>query len=231
MAEGFEGVGEAVSKRTLKVFWLVDASGSMQGEKIATLNRAIKECIPDMRDIADENPEVEMKVNVIKFDMDASWITRDVNIMNFTWSDVTANGYTALGAALRLCLDELSVEKMGKRGLPPLIILMSDGAATDDYKTPLETLQKDRWGKRAIRIAIAIGEDYDAKMLNEFREPKEGEILVAKTAKQLVNLIRWASVTVSNTITQTNAQTGTLPPPPQNNTIQLGADNDDDDTF
>ena len=233
---GFANLGKATERRTLKIFWLVDASGSMSGEKIATVNRAIRDCIPEMQDVQKANKEAEMRVNVIKFGHsgnESKWVERDVDINSFSWTDITdTNGYTPTGGALALVLEELAVERMGKKGLPPLIILMSDGGATDDYEKKLNDLLSDKWGKRSVRIPIAIGDDCDEDRLELFRSPKEGALLKAKNAKELTKLIRWASVTVSGTLSQTGANTGILPPAPQMNTVQLGSqdlDSDDDD--
>ena len=49
------------------------------------------------------------------------------------------------------------------------------------------------WGKRAIRVAIAIGQDADRAMLKEFLANPELEPLKADNPKQLARAIRWAS--------------------------------------
>jgi len=224
----FKNLGEAVSRRLLKVFWLVDASGSMDGLKMATVNRAIKDLIPEMRGVAEEHTEVEMQVNVIMFQTKAKWLQRAVNIQDFTWTDIDADGYTATGEALSFALEEMSVEKMSKRAIPPLVILMSDGGATDDYDKNLDNFLSDTWGKRTIRIPIAIGDDCDFESLDKFRYPKEGTLLRAQNASDLTKLIKWASVTVSNTLSQTGAGDNMLPPPPPMNQVQLGGDDADD---
>ena len=225
---GFAGLGEAVSRRLLKVFWLVDASGSMNGTKMATVNRAIKDLIPEMREVSDENPEIEMEVNVIMFETNAKWIHRAVNIHDFTWTDISTGGYTATGAAIALAMEELTVEKMGKRAVPPLLILMSDGGATDDYDRQLNALLADKWGKRSVRIPIAIGDDCDEDSLENFRHPKEGPLLKADNAADLTKLIKWASVTVSSTLSQSGTGNNQLPPPPPVNQVQLGGADEDD---
>ena len=39
----------AIAQRTLQFFWIADYSGSMTGRKIATLNQAIREALPEVR--------------------------------------------------------------------------------------------------------------------------------------------------------------------------------------
>ena len=124
---GFDDIGGAVSKRDLKIYWLVDVSGSMAGDKIATVNRAIKVCIDPLRANADENHEAQMYVRAMKFSDEAQWHTGETKIEDFQWRDLDADGWTATGAALKLMAQEPTEEKMGKRAIPPVIILMSDG--------------------------------------------------------------------------------------------------------
>lgn len=234
---GFDEIGGAVSKRDLKIYWLVDVSQSMGGEKIATVNRAIKACIQPLRDAAEDNPEAKMFVRVMKFSMGAGWHTGETSIDDFVWYDLETSGYTDTGAALRLMGNELTMEKMGNRALPPVIILMSDGEATDDYEGGLKALLDQRWGQKAVRIAIAIGNDANVNELSKFcSNPKENPPLVADKASDLVAYIKWASVEVSKSVSQSVISTDTgsnvqLPPPPQKQ-VMIGADdNEDDDIF
>ena len=56
MANIYEGAVE-VSRRTMTLFFMVDASGSMDGAKMGTLNSAIEEVIPEIRKISAENAD------------------------------------------------------------------------------------------------------------------------------------------------------------------------------
>jgi uncharacterized protein YegL len=74
--------------------------------------------------------------------------------------------------------------------------LLSDGQPTDDYKAELDNLLKLPWGKKAVRIAIAIGQDADTEVLNEFTGNKE-LVLQANSPAALVKMIKWASTAAS----------------------------------
>jgi hypothetical protein len=52
------------------------------------------------------------------------------------------------------------------------------------------------WGRRAVRIAVAIGEDADQDALRLFVANPEIPVLQANNAETLVNYIRWASTAV-----------------------------------
>ncbi len=50
--------GGELATRPLHFIWIADCSGSMDIDgKIQTLNNAIREAIPHMQSVADENPE------------------------------------------------------------------------------------------------------------------------------------------------------------------------------
>ena len=64
---------DRVRSRPLHFFWLVDCSGSMTGEKIGTVNRAIPEVMPELIEAARENPQAEILMRAIQFDDTAKW--------------------------------------------------------------------------------------------------------------------------------------------------------------
>jgi uncharacterized protein YegL len=112
---------------------------------------------------------------------------------------------------------------MPERALPPVLVLISDGQPTDDFDDGLRALTAEPWGKKAVRLAIAIGEDADTNVLQRFIGHAELQPLRANNAEDLVKYIRWASTAVlqaaSAPASQTQAApTGVnvpLPPPPQ----------------
>jgi uncharacterized protein YegL len=85
---------------------------------------------------------------------------------------------------------------MSDRALPPVLVLLSDGQPTDDYKKSLEKLLHLPWGKKAVRIAISIGQDADDTVLTEFTGNRE-LVLQANNAAMLTKMIKWASTAAS----------------------------------
>jgi uncharacterized protein YegL len=85
---------------------------------------------------------------------------------------------------------------MPERGLPPVLVLVSDGEPTDDFRNGLRRLLAEPWGRRAVRIAIAIGDDASLPLLAEFISDPEIKPLRAANAHQLHDFIRWASTAV-----------------------------------
>ena len=45
------------------------------------------------------------------------------------------------------------------------VLLLSDGMPTDDFETAMARLLEMPWGARAVRMAVAIGQDADYETL------------------------------------------------------------------
>ena len=190
--------GGEMSSRILDFFWIADCSGSMDGEKIQTLNYAIRQTIPDMRKEADANPNATIMVRAVKFSDGAAWHAPTATpIDNFNWTDLTAGGVTAMGMALELVAMELKNFPAETKRLPPVLVLLTDGQPTDDFRKGLDELMSTPWGRKAVRIAIAIGKDVDTSVLEQFTGNKE-LVLEAKNPQLLVKFIKWASTVVKN---------------------------------
>jgi uncharacterized protein YegL len=190
--------GGELSARQLHFIWIADCSGSMGVDgKVEALNTAIDESIPHMRQVAAENPNAQLLVRALRFGTGAQWhISQPVPIEEFQWTPLTADGTTDLGKALCEVSEQLAVDKMPSRALPPVLVLISDGQPTDDYKAGLKRLMDQPWGKKAVRIAVAIGRDADLNCLQEFIGNVEFKPLQANNAERLVQLIKWASTVV-----------------------------------
>ena len=189
--------GGELATRPIHFFWVVDCSGSMYGEKIGIVNNTIQECIPEMRNSADNNPNAQLLIRALQFSSGASWITTSpVPVENYSWEDMDANGLTELGKAFDLLAAQLSIPPMPARALPPVIVLLSDGQPTDDYKKSLDKLKGMPWFRKAVKIAISIGQDADDDVLIEFAGNKE-LVLQANNATALAKMIKWASTTAS----------------------------------
>lgn len=197
MAEVIARPGGELASRPLHFFWVVDCSGSMLGEKIGVVNNAIQSVLPEMIDEAADNPNAQLMIRTLKFSTGASWVTQSpVKVEDYAWEDLSASGVTDMGKAFELLSGQLSVDEMGERALPPVIVLLSDGQPTDDYKKALEKFHKLPWAKKAVRIAISIGQDADDDVLFEFTKNRE-LVLQANNATMLAKMIKWASTAIS----------------------------------
>jgi uncharacterized protein YegL len=189
--------GGPIASRPLHFIWILDCSGSMAGEKIQQLNFAIREAIPAMQETAGENPNAQVLVRVVTFSDGARWhLSTPTPVADFRWSDISAGGVTDMGKALLLVTEQLRIPPMTDRALPPVLVMISDGQPTDDFGSGLKALMAEPWGKRAVRMTIAVGQDADHDVLTKFMGSAELKPLQANNAPALVNYIRWLSTAV-----------------------------------
>jgi uncharacterized protein YegL len=191
--------GARLAGRPLHFILLLDASGSMAVDgKIEALNQAIRDAIPHLRDLASQNPFVEILVRAIAFSDGARWhIEEPSPIHDVSWPPVVAGGYTDLGAALGKVAEVLAVPPMESRAFPPVVVVVSDGRPTDDFEAGLERLMREPWGRRAVRLAIAIGADADLEVLSRFIGDPSIPPFTAHDPEQLAYLVRFVSTAAS----------------------------------
>jgi uncharacterized protein YegL len=226
--------GGALASRPLHFFWIADCSGSMDHNgKIQALNHAIREAIPHMQQVAGENPNAQVLVRAISFASGAKWhVSQPTSIENFRWEDLKAGGVTDMGKALSMLAEQLSPEYMPPRALPPVLVLLSDGQPTDNFDRGLKSLFDQPWGKKAVRIAIAIGDDADQEILQRFIGHPEFKPLQANNAESLVRYIKWASTEVLKSASSPASQTveakpvGNVPLPPVPDATPLASADD-----
>jgi uncharacterized protein YegL len=200
--------GGEVSSRPIHFIWITDCSGSMQGEKISALNTAIRNSIPEMKKVADDNAQAKVLVRAISFSDTAKWhISQPTEIDQFQWVDLIADGPTSMGQALKMVAEQMKMPPMTDRGLPPVLVLITDGEPTDDFKSGLKALMSEPWGKKSVRIGIAIGGDANLEVIQEFIGNPEIKPLQANNAQTLVAYIRWASTAVLKSASSPTTQT------------------------
>jgi len=218
--------GGVIATRPLHFIWLADCSGSMdQDGKIQALNNAIREAIPSMRRVANENPYADVFVRAVRFSSGAEWhIPTPTLVQQFEWADLQAGGVTDLGQALKLVAGQLHSPPMTSRGLPPVLVLVSDGQPTDGFEEGLQAVLATDWGRKSVRIAIAIGQDADYDVLKRFSSP-DLEPLQANNADTLVSFIKWASTAVLQSVSCTGrlGSTGGVVPVPVPQPLSGGA--------
>lgn len=189
-----------VPRRTMVLFFLVDTSGSMYGTKIGTVNTAIEEIIPELKDLSENNADAEIKIATLAFSTGAKWInSQPISAENFKWDHLETMGSTDLGEACKQLNEKLSKNAFMSEAtgsFAPAIFLLSDGDPTDNYKYGLDKLKENNWYKKAIKVAIAIGDDVNKDVLEEFTGNKEAVITV-HTPEILKKWIQFVSVRAS----------------------------------
>lgn len=194
-----ERPGSVLARRPLHFIVIADCSGSMGADgKMRALNNAMRETLPHLVEVADQNPHSEVLVRAVAFSSGARWhIAEPTPVQALTWQDLDPGGYTDLGAALTLVAEQLRVPPMPERALPPALVLVSDGMPTDDWQAGLGRLMDEPWGQRAVRMSVGIGRDVDHDVLQRFIGTTDAAPVTANNPEQLVRMMRWATTHAS----------------------------------
>lgn len=193
----------AVTRRMCPVIFLMDTSGSMRGEPIGAVNAALESILPLLKDMNDQNADVEIQIGVLTFSFGAEWKTGEnlVSPEAYVWRDLDANGPTELGAAYNELNKKLSTKsgfmKRASGSVAPVLFLLSDGAPTDEEIVPgaLQRLKENNWYKVAAKVAIGYGE-YDEDVLVDFTGNRE-TVLSTTDPNELKKMIRFVTITSS----------------------------------
>ncbi|MCK8061362.1 MULTISPECIES: tellurium resistance protein [unclassified Fusibacter] len=190
--------GGELSTRPLHFIFVADCSTSMKNHgKMDALNLAIREAIPHMRRVAEENPNAEVLVRAVKFGSGAQWhIEEPTPVDEFEWKDLEPFGVTDMGKAFDLLSEALAIPPMSERALPPVLVLVSDGQPTDKYQESLDRLLSLPWGTKAVKLSVAIGKSASHRVLQAFINSDQIKVLQADRAEELVEYIKWASTAV-----------------------------------
>ncbi len=188
---------EPIARKKLVLFYLIDVSGSMAGEKIGIVNQVMEEVIPEIRNVGGADSDIYLAV--MTFGSDSNWMYPEpVSLETFQWSRLSANGMTAMGDAF----EELN-KKMSREAFldaphllfSPVIFMLTDGYPTDDAPGGLAKLKNNKWFRSSLKIALGVGE-FDRPVLESFTGNPE-LVLESATGKDLAQLIRFATITSS----------------------------------
>lgn len=193
-------------RKLLPIIYVLDTSGSMSGDRISSVNEAMKETVDVLKDVSKKNPTAELKIGVLKFASGAEWVTKNagepglVFMEDFFWNDLSAGGLTDLGSALNELNDKLSRKQFLDSDVgfkAPVLIFMSDGGPTDDWEKAFDKVKNEnKWFKVSTKIAIAV-DDADASVLTKIADGNAEAVIKVDDNEKLKKLIRVVSVTAS----------------------------------
>lgn len=198
-------LGEGIRKQELNLLFVIDNSGSMEGEPIGAVNNAIRDVMSIMPEIQEDTSDAEIKISALAFSDNCHWVySEPKSVADFKWKDISVEG----GTNYSLAFDELSKflrkrESGGKMpdigGVAPIILFMSDGMPTSpDWESHLDSLKKKGWFKVALKYALAIGIDTKEALdvLVKFTGNPE-TVLKVYTAEALRRVIKVIAITAS----------------------------------
>jgi uncharacterized protein YegL len=143
------------------VLVLADVSGSMaEHGKMESLNLAMSSMIRALA--AERSPRGEVTIGVITFGGNGVAVhQRPLPAASVAWTDMKAVGGpegTPMGAAFETALRVMGDESLvPARAYEATLVLISDGRPTSEWRPQLERLLGSPRGKKALRLAVAIG--------------------------------------------------------------------------
>ena len=185
------------SSRPLPVILLLDRSGSMYGEKIATLNAATNEMIESFKTAG--KGEVDIHLAVISFGEGGA--TYDLPLQSVkTINEITleADGMTPMGMALRMAKDLIEdKDTIPSKGYRPAVVLVSDGEPNDEWEQPMQDFVGGGRSSKCERFAMAIGTSADDPVLNQFLSGTGNKVFLANQADQIRDFFKFVTMSVS----------------------------------
>jgi uncharacterized protein YegL len=205
--------------RRLPVYFLLDTSGSMNGEPIQALNNALSGMINTLR--ADAQAAETLWISIITFDREVKELMPLTDLPSFRLPEITCppSGPTHTGKALELLHEKVKSEV--RKGTPdqkgdwrPLLFLFTDGKPSDPLLYS-EMIPRVKALNFAAIVGCAAGSLADDSQLQQLSDHVVH--LAVADSTTLKQFFTW----VSDTIESGNRSMGTtdtllLPPPPAN---------------
>lgn len=197
---------EVVARKVTPVFFLIDTS-SMSGIKIDAVNNAMKEIIHELSGL--ESPDFDLRYAVLSFGTECKWETGDdylVRCCDDVWADLsTCDGEADFNTACKMLKEKMSAKRgffrfaTGITIMPPLIVLLIGGfvkADNPDDVNGIEELKTNRYFRDSVKLAIAIGENANLKLCENFTDDKEmvWTAYNEKAFRKILDAIRFATI-------------------------------------
>lgn len=150
---------------------VLDVSGSMGGAPINELNEGVKLFFDAIR--SDDVAQYAAEICIVTFGESVNKELDFMSVDHQTIPTLYASGLTPMGAGVTLALQLLDARKRdyqqaGVDYYQPWMVLMTDGAPTDDVTLITEQVRKQVLEKKLTIFPIAIGESANLNTLASF---------------------------------------------------------------
>ena len=196
---------EIKTSRKVPICLVVDTSGSMMNKdgsdrpKIVELNRNIHSLINYIKN--DPTASRICDLSIISFGGSVDGVSGYDNVENIEFKGLRASGATPMGEAVLKAIELLHIRRNYYRTndiehYKPIMLLMSDGAPTDDYDVAAGQLSTMVRNKELKIFPVGVGVSFDQQVLKTFSpliDPK-----VIRDTSGFAMLFRLLSSSTSN---------------------------------
>lgn len=207
----------SLNRQILNILFVIDVSGSMRGTRIAQVNYALENIFKEL--ITREDMDAAIKIGIMEFSDNATWITpKPIPLEDYVFTQIQAQPwYTNYGKAFQALEQKLHSSAFMNPNLgeyfAPLILFITDGEPVDvkEYPAALQALKGNKWFKKSVKYAIAVGEEAKnaaiGKLLSQFTGVIEN-VRYADEGAALCKLIEFITVRASEVQTSILADGG-----------------------
>lgn len=192
-------------ERALPIFILADTSGSMSGEKIQAVNKAINDLINTLRNVDDIRGV--FKISIITFGGERVEVQQQpTNVQEIQFQELIASGKTPMGEAITETAKMIENKNIVKSSdYLPTVVLLSDGYPTDFTGSrdatleqylewePIKLMHEGERSKKCMRVAMSVGAGTDLTMLRAFLD-NGTEPMMATDAEDIAKLFKWVTM-------------------------------------
>lgn len=202
-------------ERALPIFVLADTSGSMDGEKIQAVNKAIHDMVNTLRNVDDIRGV--FKISIITFggeEVEVQQLPTDVRDVQL--KELVAAGRTPMGQAIIEVTKLIENREIVKSSdYLPTVVLLSDGYPTDfpgnrdasleQYLewAPIKLMHEGERCKKCMRVAMSVGAGTDMAMLKAFLN-NGTDPMMATDASDISKLFKWVTMSTISRMSSVN---------------------------
>ena len=201
--------------KPLPVILLLDVSGSMRGQKIEALNKAVQDMVAAFAD--QTKREVEIQVAASTFGEQVSLHLPYTAAANVAWTPLAAGGQTPLATALEMAKAMVEDKKVTpSRAYRPAVVLVSDGAPfprEQPWRQALQAFVSDGRSSKCERMALGIGSQTDESVLEKFVEGSDNQkVFHAEDAAGIADFFKFVTMSVTTRSKADNPNMGVNAP-------------------
>jgi uncharacterized protein YegL len=197
--QGFSTSDSQCENIPLRILFAIDASESMTVAKMGVFNHAMREMLPTLGQVADENPHAAIEIEVLTFGVRVGWVTRaPIPLERFRWSDISADTIAErprlprLNPALHVLAAAIGEDDLPRVAFPPALVLILASSPADDIDSGMRAIMTAPWGRQSVRLGIPIGVDSDLTVLRRFAGDEM--VISAANAADFTAYLKWIPV-------------------------------------